>query len=57
MFGQTLSKKTKHILRSKAFSFFSKTVTFMRECKEVWYSQTGHRGQNNTAHAVGMLDN
>jgi hypothetical protein len=44
------------MFKSFLLSFF-KAVPFMTECTEVWCSQTGHRGQNDTAHALGMLDN
>jgi len=29
----------------------------MKQCGKIWYSQTGHRGQYNTAHAYCKLDN
>jgi len=37
--------------------FFSKIVSFMRSCGKMWYRRTGHRWQNNMAHAHWMLDN
>jgi hypothetical protein len=46
--------------RNKHFvfcNFFLKIVPFMRLCGKIWYSQTGHRWQYNTAHALCMLDN
>jgi hypothetical protein len=37
-------------------SFFPKTVSLMRKCGKVWYSETGHSRQYNMAHALCMLD-
>ena len=34
-----------------------KIVPFMTECGKIWYGQTVHRRQYNTAHAHCMLDN
>jgi hypothetical protein len=31
-------------------------VPFMRLCGKIWYSQTGHRFQNNMARARCVLD-
>jgi len=39
------------------YFFPPKIVSFMRWCGKIWYSQTGHRWQCNTAHALCMLDN
>jgi hypothetical protein len=36
-------------------NLFPKTVLFV--CRKIWYSQTGHRLQYNTARALCMLDN
>jgi hypothetical protein len=36
--------------------FFSKIVQFRKQCGKIWYSQTGHRWQYNTAHALCMLE-
>jgi hypothetical protein len=33
-------------------NFFSKIVLFIRSCGKIWYSQTGHTWQYNTAHAL-----
>jgi hypothetical protein len=38
-------------------NFFPKIAPFMRKCGKMWQSQTGHRWQHNTAHALCMLDN
>ena len=35
---------------------FSKIVPFMRQCRKIWWSQTGHKWRHNTAHTVCMLD-
>jgi hypothetical protein len=51
-----LLRKSKHILRLVTF-FFQKIVQFKRQCAKIWYSQTGHRRQYNTAHALCMLGN
>ena len=37
-------------------NFFPKIVSFMRYVQILW-GETGHRWENNTAHAVCMLDN
>jgi hypothetical protein len=36
---------------------FPEVVPFMRLCGKMWYSQTHHRRQYNTTHALCMLDN
>jgi len=33
-----------------------KKVSFFRQCRKIWYSQTGHRWHHNTAHALCMPD-
>jgi len=38
-------------------NFYPKFVPSMRLCGKMWYNQTGHRWQYNTAHAHVMLDN
>jgi hypothetical protein len=34
-----------------------KIVPFMRKCGKIWYCRTGHRWQDNTTHALCMLEN
>jgi hypothetical protein len=36
-------------------NFFPKIVSFMRECRKLWYSCTGHRWRHNMAHALCTL--
>jgi len=36
--------------------FFSKVLQFMRWCRKIWYSRTGHRWQYNTMYAHCTLD-
>jgi hypothetical protein len=39
-------------------TFFSpKIVPLMSSCGKIWLSQTGHKWQYNTAHALSMVDN
>jgi hypothetical protein len=53
--------QTKHVEKIKTYFmfniFFSKTVTLMRYCRKIRYSQTGHRWLYNRAHAHCTLDN
>jgi hypothetical protein len=37
--------------------YVPKIVPFMRQYEKMWYSQTGHRWQYNTGHALCMLGN
>jgi len=46
--------QNKHFIFNKSFS---KNHAFMRKCKRIWYSRTGHRWQYNMVHARGVLDN
>jgi hypothetical protein len=56
MFKTNFVEKSKKKIIFKTF-FPPKTVPFMRENEEVWYSLTGHKRQNNTPFALCMLDN
>ena len=50
---QVVEKTKKHILCS--VTVFPITVPFMR-CGKIWYNQTAHRQQYDTAVALRMLD-
>jgi hypothetical protein len=48
-------RKSKHMLRS--ITFFENHAVSEIMWGKMWYGQTGHRWQYNTAHAVRMLGN
>ena len=56
MFHTKVVQKIKtHILCSKILS--GDPIVYEVMWKKFWYDQTGYRYQNNTAHALFMLDN
>jgi len=51
---RVVEKIKTHILCS--ITFFQKLCCLWDNVEKIWYSQTGHRWQCNSAHALSMLD-
>jgi hypothetical protein len=55
MFSTKLIEKIKtHVLCS--ITFLSLIVSFMKECRKMWWSHSGHKWRHNMAHTSSVID-